>query len=121
MRDYKAWKEYHTSASNHIVAAKESFEPLLDKLSDTVAFNLAGGTVWVMLSTREDLAVVLQLAQKWDKSTSGKIMIYTAEVNGGGYSVRATDAAIPPTCKLVTKTEVIPEHTETVETLVCET
>ena len=92
--------------------------------SDTISCNLSGLLPWFTVSNRDDLAQLLKLAPKWNKSAEGNKIAYRAFVDPYDVVIWAQDSAIPPTCHVVKKTRVIPaqeERIEEVEEIVCET
>lgn len=83
---------------NYIEAA---FVPLVSQFSESVDINPFGGSVWINLSTREDLIVALKLAPQWTKASGGSALEYNAIVDEVEYKIRAVDEALPPTCRVV--------------------
>ena len=100
----------------------------LSKLSPTANVNAVGDySIWLEVNNRDDLSVALALfpGKVWSKRGEGKVMTYSHWIEPTNIKViiRATESAIPPTCKVTTKTIVIPaqpERTETVQEITCE-
>lgn len=105
--------------------------PLVPELSDSVLTNFSGGTLWFMISDRHDLEVLLRLAAPgddgviilWKKSPDGRVIRYSATIDSIEVQIRASDAALPPTCRTTKKTIMIaavPETKIEVEEIVCD-
>lgn len=94
-----------------------------ETFSQSVSVNTYGSSIWITVYNREDLQAFLTLAPRWDKNTSGKRIRYLAKVNDIEIEIFAADAALPPTCKVIVETVVVPateERTTTVERIVCD-
>lgn len=52
----------------------------------------------VHVYTREDLSLLMTLAPTWNKSYDKRCISYTAHVGGIPVTLRAYQAALPPTC-----------------------
>lgn len=92
---------------------------ILSQLSDSAEINPYGTfSIWIQVNNREDLttAMSLQPGEVWSKKGDGKVMLYTVKQDLFWISIRASDSALPPTCKVTTKTVTIPAQPERVET-----
>lgn len=94
-----------------------------ENFSDSVIMNTYGSSIWLTVYNREDLQAFLTLAPRWDKGTSGKRIRYLAVVDNVDIEIFAADAALPPTCKVIVETVIIPateERTTNIERIVCD-
>ena len=86
-------------------------ESILDRfgegLSDDVSFS-PYYYLRIDVTKRGDLALLMTLAPIWAKSPDERGISYTATIDGLELHVRATDAALPGTCKLVEEEFEIP-------------
>lgn len=82
-------------------------ERLGPQLSDNVWFS-PSIYITVTVSRREDLAVLMTLAPKWEKSALSDIITYSATVAGERFEIQATGDALPGTCKLVPEEYEVP-------------
>ena len=101
--------------------ARATFSKL--ELADdaTVNFNRYWTSIYVY--NRDDLAKLLTLAPTWKKSPSRKTISYTAEVGSYTITIYAGNAALPPTCHVITEMRehpARPAYTEEVERIVCD-
>jgi hypothetical protein len=96
----------------------------LANLSDSANINAYGSnSIWINVTSREDLAVAMATGTIWSKSTDGNIMVYTLQVGDFVINIRARSGALPKTCKVVTETvsyPAQPARTELVEKIVCD-
>lgn len=91
--------------------------------SPSVVYSLSCGIPHFHVTNREDLAALMRLAPKWQKSKIGTKIGYSATVDGRDVTIYAGDSALPGTCRMVKKTREIPAQearTEEYEELVCE-
>ena len=95
----------------------------LKDCSNRVEINAYGCmSIWISVTNRDDLIHCLTLTSQWSKKTSRNIMQYFAQIGEFEIRINALDEALPPTCKVVTETIVIPAteaRTEIVEKIVC--
>ena len=79
-------------------------------LSDSATINSSGDqSIWLLAYNRDDLQIYMSTAQLWNKGTEGAVMTYSTETASGvKLIIRARDGALPPTCKIVRRTETIP-------------
>jgi len=77
-------------------------------IDDRVYINGYGGSFHIDLYTREDLQLFMTLAPLWTKTTSGDLISYEATIYGVEFHLRAHEAALPDTCKLVEEEVDIP-------------
>src|SRR5580692_3614431 len=72
------------------------------ELSDEVYINPGGGSCWIDVRNREDLQTALTICEGvWTKETAGSEIHYDNQRDGISYRIKATDDALPATCKLV--------------------
>jgi len=113
--------------------AEANLLPIVAQLSETPTLDLSCAMPWIHVYNREDLSRLMTLAPKWDKTKTGTSICYSAIVQIGPdptvmgsqcyFTIHAHDAALPPTCKVVKETVVIPAteaREEVRETIVCE-
>jgi hypothetical protein len=108
----------------NIDAALLRIVPVMDSLSESCDFNPYGGSMWFTCNNREDVVHLLTLAPQWKKENVGTGIAYTATVEGVDYRITAIDDALPPTCRVVEKTVLVPEqviaaHTEVQKVVEC--
>jgi hypothetical protein len=96
--------------------------PLLAKTANKVSINCAGsGPIWIDVVCREDVQLFMTLAKTWTKhSYSSGISYDGVTVDHVELAIRASDEALPPTCKLVKKTRMVPAHEEEYNEVVCD-
>lgn len=104
-----------TRAGNYLREQLKSHEggmqrvlPVLDHLSADCTLNAFGGNYWFTTKSREDVVLLMTLAQRWTKVSDGTAIRYRAVTDGTEYWITAQDGALPPTCKLVEEEVEIP-------------
>lgn len=93
------------------------------ELSDNAIVDLGGQLPYFYVHNRQDLQTLMKVAPKWDKTPSGKSILYQAIVDNYTVCIFACDEALPPTCKVVKEERVIPaqpERTEIIERILCD-
>ena len=103
--------------------AERHLVPLIGRCSDTLRPELTCGIPYFYVFNREDLAVLMTMAPKWDKFNASKGIQYTATIGGVFTTLMAYDKALPPTCRVVRTTRIVPAmeaHEVTEEAIVCE-
>ena len=73
------------------------------QFSDTAHCSPGLDSCWIYVSNREDLMTALSISRGgiWQKETREDAIHYTATVDNIPYEIRATNDALPNTCKLV--------------------
>lgn len=103
------------SALNNLSMLNKMEIPLLElaeKFSDTVYVNPFGSSIWIQVDNREDLQYAMTLAPLWKKEYETNYIDYLTEVDGIEVRIRASEGALPDTCKLVEVEEIIPANEE---------
>jgi hypothetical protein len=93
-----------------------------EDLSDTVYLNAYGGSIWFDVYNREDLQKIMVISPLWNKSAEGDAINYTSTVQGVNFRIKAHDAALPDTCKIIEEEIIVPavpEHTCKVTRVQC--
>lgn len=87
---------------------------VLPELSASATINPLGGSIWFTVNNREDVRVLMQLAARWTKESSGSGIDYIGEKDGSYYRIQTIEGALPPTCRVVEEDVVIPAQPEKV-------
>jgi hypothetical protein len=100
---------------NFIVENQAALEPFGDILSlacwrDGLDFDNP--------TRQQTLDIIKAFPGTWQKRTSGPTMHYELSVKG--FLLRCYNAELPPSCKIVRKAVIIPEHEEVVEEIKCD-
>lgn len=77
-------------------------------LPNDLEINAYGGAFWITVKRREDIQTLMQLAPRWSKSPRDDGIDYDATVDGVTFKLRAMDAALPPTCRVVEREVEVP-------------
>jgi len=104
------------TALARIHTGRQLVKHLFDKLSDTVELNAYSGIFWFSVYNREDLQLLMTLSPQWLKTKGEAVITYGATVEGVCFELRAHDAALPSTCKLVEESYVVPAVAEHIAT-----
>lgn len=101
---------YATNAVNALETGRKHLAATLVEveLAADTDFYPYGGTFWFTVSNRKDVQTLMQLAPRWSKLAWEGGIDYTARVDDVEYRIRATDGALPPTCRLVEQEVEIP-------------
>ena len=113
-------------AEQALSIAKLLVHPAFLEMSTEIDVSPYGGSLWVTVNNRTDLELALSLAKPgtiWQKSVSGNVMRYSANIDEVPVTVRAKTNALPATCKIEKKMVEIPAtpaYKTEVETIVCD-
>jgi desulfoferrodoxin (superoxide reductase-like protein) len=104
--------------------AEQKLIPILEQCTDSTSVDLTIGIAWIHVYNREDIARLMTLAPRWDKSKGNQCIEYRACINDDlRFALFARDGALPPTCKVQKVTRHVPAveaHDVEEETIVCE-
>jgi len=100
--------------------------PQLGNLSGRSYINAYGtDSIWINVYDRDDLTTAMSCIEgkPWIKTTSGGSMVYTNRTDDIEIKIYATEAALPPTCKITQEVVHHPAreaYTETVTKITCD-
>lgn len=102
-----ALTSFYAAEINRYTLAAHLLGTMGERLTDSASFA-PSYYFQVTVDNREDLALLMTLAPRWDKHAADNGVSYNAEVNGERFEIVAKSAAIPPTCRMVEEEFEIP-------------
>lgn len=101
--------DYHRSEIDRQNLAIEILQKCGESLSESISIS-PGAMMWIFTSDRKDVEALMTLAPKWTKTrdVDGTTISYSAVVAGHDVTIKASEGALPPTCKLVEEEYEVP-------------